>query len=258
MPTLQETARMALPLLDLTSLNESDSAADIAALCARAATPAGPVAALCVWPRHVSVARQGLLRVDLQDRVKVATVINFPTGANAPDAVVSELEAALASGADEIDLVFPYRALMAGDKQAGYRLVSRCRQALDAHCLKVILETGELKDPLLIRAASEIAIEAGADFIKTSTGKVTVNATLEAARIMLQAIADSGRAVGFKAAGGIRTTAEAGAYLDLAADLLGEHWLRPERFRFGASSLLDDLLQTLGLGSGPAGSDKGY
>lgn len=251
MPSFQEIARQTLPLLDLTSLNETDSDADILRLCARASTPAGHVAAVCVWPRHVSVARQGLARADLQAQVKVATVINFPAGDGEPDEVLLEASSALTSGADEIDLVFPYRALMAGNEGAGYQLVSRCRQALSGYILKVILETGELKDPALIRSASEIAISAGADFLKTSTGKVEVNATPEAAAIMMEAIRDSARPVGFKAAGGIRSTAEAGTYLELAADILGQSWLRPERLRFGASSLLDDLLRTLGLGAKP-------
>jgi len=258
MPPLQDIARRALPLLDLTSLNETDSDTDILRLCGRAGTSAGHVAAVCVWPHHVSVARQGLARADLQSRVKVATVINFPAGDSEADQVMLEASSTLTSGADEIDLVFPYRALLAGDERAGYRLVSRCRQALSGYTLKVILETGELKDPGLIRTAAEIAISAGADFLKTSTGKVEVNATPEAAAIMMEAIRDSTRPVGFKAAGGIRTTAEAGVYLDLAADILGESWLRPERFRFGASSLLDDLLRTLGLGAKPVDLHPGY
>lgn len=251
MPTPQDLARRVLPLLDLTSLNASDTDADILRLCARAGTAAGTVAAVCVAPQHVAIARQGLARSGLQDRVKVATVINFPAGDTPVDEVIEEARTAVTSGADEIDLVFPYRALMAGDERSGYQVVSGCRQALSGYILKVILETGELKDPGLIRTASEIAISAGADFLKTSTGKVAVNATPEAAAIMMQAIRDSGRPVGFKAAGGIRSTAEAGVYLDMALQLLGPSWLRPERFRFGASSLLDELLRTLGLGAKP-------
>lgn len=256
--SLQDSARRALPLLDLTSLNETDTAASIVRLCRRASSPVGHVAAVCVWPRHVTVARQGLDEAGLCGQVKVATVINFPTGNDNPVPVLEELASALASGADEIDLVFPYRALMAGDRRAGERLVARCRDALDGQCLKVILETGVLEDASLIRSAAEIAIEAGADFLKTSTGKVKVNATLGAARIMLEAIRDSGQAVGFKAAGGIRTTGEAAAYMDLATEIVGAAWLSPERFRFGASGLLDDLLRTLGEEAAPAAPGTGY
>ncbi len=249
MASQQDIARRILPLLDLTSLNDTDTDSDILRLCTRAGTPVGAVAAVCVAPAFVAVARQGLARARIQDKIKVATVVNFPSGEGELEEVVEEARSAITSGADEIDLVFPYRALMAGDERTGYRLISRCRQTLTGYTLKVILETGELKDPALIRTASEIAISAGADFLKTSTGKVKINATPDAAAIMMQAIHDSTRPVGFKAAGGIRTTAEAALYVDLAAEILGQSWLRPERFRFGASGLLDDLLGTLGLGA---------
>lgn len=254
----QDYARRILPLLDLTRLNDGDSDSHIHRLCARASTPAGTVAAVCVWPGFVAAARQGLARAQLQNQVKVAAVANFPDGDEDLEHVLEEVNSAVTSGADEIDLVFPYRALMAGDERAGYQLVSRCRQSLTGYTLKVILETGELKDAGLIRTAAEIAISAGADFLKTSTGKVEVNATPDAAMIMMEAIRDSTRPVGFKAAGGIRTIAEASAYLDLASDILGESWLRPERFRFGASSLLDDLLHTLGLGAKPVNLPSRY
>ena len=124
--------------------------------------------------------------------------------------------------------------------------------------MKVILETGRLRSPENIAAASRDAIAAGADFIKTSTGKTEVSATLEAAEIMLAAIARSGRRVGFKAAGGIRTTAQAGAYLALADRIMGPDWAAPESFRFGASGLLDDLLAKLGAANPPGPSEQGY
>lgn len=251
MPTQQDIAHRILPLLDLTSLNDDDTESDILRLCARAKTPVGTVAAVCLGPAHVALARQGLARANLQNRVKIATVVNFPHGQDEIDVVAEAVRSAVTSGADEIDLVFPYRALMAGDERAGYRMVSQCRQILTDYTLKVILETGELKNPELIRTASEIAIGAGADFLKTSTGKVEVNATPDAARVMMEAIRDSARPVGFKAAGGIRTTAEAAVYLDLATDILGPRWLAPDRFRFGASGLLDDLLHTLNPGTQP-------
>jgi deoxyribose-phosphate aldolase len=128
-------------------------------------------------------------------------------------------------------------------------MVEAVRAACPQACLKVILETGELKDSALIRRASELAIAGGADFIKTSTGKVAVNATLEAADIMLQAIRDSRKRVGFKPAGGIGSVADADLYLRLAETIMGPNWIMPSTFRFGASSLLDDILGVLSGGT---------
>ena len=137
---------------------------------------------------------------------------------------------------------------MFGNAQVGYDLVRACKDVCgEAVTLKVIIESGELESSVLIRLASEIAIEAGADFIKTSTGKVPVNATLEAAKIMLQVIKEKNKAIGFKAAGGVKTTQQAADYLALAEDIMGKEWISPKTFRFGASSLLGDLLATLGV-----------
>ena len=148
---------------------------------------------------------------------------------------------AIADGADEIDLVIPYKAYLAGNEACVTEMVTAVRAACPQACLKVILETGEIRDSGKIRLASELAISAGADFIKTSTGKVAVNATLEAADIMLQAIRDSRKKVGFKPAGGISTVADAALYLSLADTIMGEDWVMPSTFRFGASGLLDDI-----------------
>jgi deoxyribose-phosphate aldolase len=199
-----------------------------------------------VYPRFVGTARAALAARGIA--LPIATVTNFPGGAADPDAAARESAEAVALGADEVDVVFPYRALLAGDERAGRALVAQCRAAVGGARLKVILETGELREPALIRRASEIAIEAGADFIKTSTGKVAVNATLEAAAVMLAAIREAGRTVGFKAAGGVRTADEAFAYLALAQRELGEGYTAPATFRFGASGLLGSLLATLGHG----------
>ncbi|MDE2428701.1 MAG: deoxyribose-phosphate aldolase [Burkholderiales bacterium] len=242
--SLALAARRALSLIDLTTLNEDDTTHKVIALCHQAKTSAGNVAAMCVYPRFVPVARL-VLREQGTPEVRVATVTNFPGGDSGLEIASAETRAAIAYGADEVDVVFPYRALMAGDAQAGRELVSTCKQICGDKVLKVIIESGELKSPQLIREASLIAIAAGADFIKTSTGKVAVNATLEAAEIMLKAILESGKPCGFKAAGGVRTTQEAAAYLDLADRLMGADWVNSEHFRFGASSLLDNLLQTI-------------
>ncbi|WDD93090.1 deoxyribose-phosphate aldolase [Burkholderia sp. FERM BP-3421] len=247
---LTEAALKALHLVDLTSLNDDDTDAAIAALAAAADTPVGTPAALCVYPRFVGAARAALAARGLA--LPIATVTNFPHGAADPEAAARETAEAVALGADEIDVVFPYRALLAGDAQVGRELVAQARAASAGRCLKVILETGELREAALIRRASEIAIEAGADFIKTSTGKVAVNATLDAAAAMLAAIRDAGRPVGFKAAGGVRSAQEAAAYLALAERELGAGYTAPATFRFGASSLLASLLATLGHGVGAA------
>ncbi|GGX92300.1 deoxyribose-phosphate aldolase [Litchfieldella qijiaojingensis] len=258
MTDLQSTARQALALMDLTSLNDDDNDERITALCRQAKTPAGSPAAICIYPRFIATTRHELESLGLDGTVKIATVTNFPHGGDDVDQAVRQTREAVALGADEVDVVFPYRALMAGNVAVGQALVEACKAACGERVLKVILETGELKDPALIRQASELAIAGGADFLKTSTGKVEVNATLEAAEIMLSAIRDSGLEVGFKAAGGVRTAADAKAYLDLAAQLMGEDWLTPAHFRFGASGLLGNLLATLGVEAEARPSSGGY
>lgn len=249
-------ARNVIALLDLTSLNDDDTDARIVDLCQRALTPVGPVAAVCVYPRFVALARRTLDERGGQS-VAVATVTNFPAGTAPLDEVLEQTRQALADGADEIDVVYPWRALLAGDADSGFALVRACKAlCADRAMLKVILETGELADPALIRQASLDAIEAGADFIKTSTGKVAVNATAEAARIMLECIAASGVNVGLKPAGGLKTLADAQVYLALAEAIHGAQWISPRHLRFGASSLLDDLLQRLGAAT--KASDGGH
>jgi len=230
-----------LSLLDLTSLGEDDTPARIEALCASArAAPVLP-AALCIYPEHVGSVRRSLQGT----AVKVATVVNFPEGGSDPQRVERETRRALAAGADEIDLVLPYRALRDGDAAGARAVVRRCRTVCaDGVLLKLILETGELGTPELIRAACAIGIEEGVDFLKTSTGKVPVNATPEAAAVMLDAIAAAGGRCGFKAAGGIRTLAAAVTYLDLAEAWLGAGWADPAHFRIGASALFGELCAT--------------
>lgn len=236
-------AAKALSLLDLTDLSDTCDAAAIETLCRQANTAFGPAAAICIWPRFVTQAR-ALLGPD--SRIRIATVVNFPSGDLPVDTVVAETEQAIADGADEIDLVIPYKALIAGDEAAVRAMIVAVRAVCKPPVvLKTILETGELKDRDLIRNASHLAISSGADFIKTSTGKVAVNATLEAADIMLNAIRESGRNVGFKAAGGVRTVADASLYLNLVATIHGPDWAIPSTFRFGASGLLGDIIAVL-------------
>jgi deoxyribose-phosphate aldolase len=239
-----DAARLALRCLDLTSLKDDDSEASIAALARRANTPQGAPAALCVYPWFVPVALRELAGQGLAG-VKVATVVNFPRGESPADEVVHQTREALAAGAHEIDLVFPWRALLAGDKRAGRDLVARCKEACGGAPLKVILETGELRASWHIREASEIALDAGADFLKTSTGKVPLNATPEAVAVMLDVIHQHGGRAGLKVAGGVATLADVKQYLALAARTYGEQGLSPAMLRFGASSLLPVLLAAI-------------
>jgi len=246
MSNLKAAALKALSLIDLTTLNDSDTDKIVIALCHDAKTVVGNTAAICIYPRFIPIAKK-TLREQGTPEIKIATVTNFPHGNDDIAIAVAETKAAVAYGADEVDVVFPYRALIAGNEQLGFELVKECKEACGQILLKVIIETGELKEAHLIKRASEICIEAGADFIKTSTGKVPVNATPEAAEIMLNVIKDMGVAqrVGFKPAGGVRTAEDAKLFLDMAADILGEEWIDADHYRFGASSLLTSLLNTL-------------
>ena len=251
----KDTAQKALSLIDLTDLTDDCDAAAIEKLCAQAQTPFGTTAAICIWPRFVAQAR-GILGKG--HAVKIATVVNFPSGELTVAEVIAETKQAIADGADEIDLVIPYRDFIIGDEEAVTEMV----EAVRAVCappilLKTIVETGELKYPALIREASDLAIAAGTDFIKTSTGKVSVNATPQAAEIMLNAIKASGKPVGFKPAGGVRTVDDAAEYLALAASILGEGWATPRTFRFVASGLLADILSVLG-GQSAASAPASY
>ncbi|MCC8422133.1 deoxyribose-phosphate aldolase [Photorhabdus thracensis] len=249
MTDLTAAAQRALSLMDLTTLNDDDTDEKVTALCHQAKSPAGNTAAICIYPRFIPLARK-VLREQGTPEIRIATVTNFPHGNDDIEIAVAETCAAIAYGADDVDVVFPYRALMAGNEQIGFDIVKACKEACAEAgvLLKVIIETGELKEASLIRKAAEISIKAGADFIKTSTGKVPVNATLASAEIMIKVIHEMGvsETVGFKPAGGVRTAEEAAQYLALADRIMGDKWVDARHFRFGASSLLGSLLNTLG------------
>lgn len=226
-----------ISFLDLTSLNDYDTKESIIQLCQQAKTPFGEVAAVCVLPNFVELAASLL-----QDsNIKVATVSNFPTGTQSLPATLTQIEQAIKDGADEIDLVMPYSAYFCGEIQYTLNFIASCKSVCDQRTLKVILETGALKESEIIAAASHDVIEAGADFIKTSTGKYLIGATPRAAEIMLKAIQSSEYNVGFKAAGGIRTVDQANVYLTLAETIMGPQWLSPVVFRIGASQLLKEI-----------------
>ena len=250
--TARKNARLALACLDLTSLTDGHDTqggeADIEALCARAQGPAsrqGHVAAVCVWPRQA-----GLARSLLPPTIAVAAVANFPDGSSDTRRAVRDTAQIVSAGAQEVDVVIPYR-----DLASAPALLAAVRRECEGLLLKVIVETGELNDEALILQACRIALDAGADFLKTSTGKRPVAATPAAARLLLAAIATDPQArgrVGFKPAGGIRTVADAALYLQLTADMLGQDALTPARFRIGASGLLNDIEAVLAGAARPA------
>lgn len=243
-PTSADAERV-ISMIDLTDLSDDRSAAGIDALVDIAVRYG--TAAVCVWPEYVAdcVARRG------DAGIQVATVVNFPSGGDAVDEVCQLARQVLGDGADEVDLVMPYRAFMSGDLALCEQMIHDVRDVVhgaDRH-LKVILETGELDGDATVRGAADLAIRCGADFIKTSTGKTPVGATVEAVETMVDAIADTvdrgGATVGIKPSGGIRTVADAVELLDVAERRLGAGWATPTTFRFGASSLLDDALRVV-------------
>ncbi len=235
------TARRILPLLDLTSLRGDESEAEIRELCARAVGHG--VAAVCIDPRYLEIAGAVLAG----SGVRLATVANFPEGGDDPMAVAKEVRRAVAAGADEVDVVAPLEAVGAGDVELAGELVTLCREAAGPGIpLKLILETGWLAAPDRITAVARAAVMAGVDFLKTSTGKREPGATLEAAALLLGVVVEAGGRVGLKLAGGIRALEDAAPYLALVDRVMGEDWATPRHLRFGASRLLDDLLERLG------------
>jgi len=243
---------LAVRCCDLTTLEGQDSPGKIRQLASKAMRPSPTdpsvphVAALCVYPRLVAPAAAALKNSGV---VVASVATGFPSGQTPLDLRLLEIERAVADGADEIDTVISRGAFLAGDDQTVFdEIVASKRACGDAH-LKVTLETGELGSYDRIRKASLIAMAAGADFIKTSTGKIPVAATLPTCLVMAEAIRDfvdvTGTEVGLKVAGGIRNSKEAIRYLVVIHETLGDEWLTPDRFRFGASSLLNDLLMQI-------------
>ena len=243
---------LAIRMMDLTTLEGADTPGKVRAMCAKAQTPdpgdpsIPPVAAVCIYPSLVGVARRALRG----STVKVASVATaFPSGQAPLEVKLADVRAAVDAGADEIDMVIDRGAFLSGRLGHVYEEVVAVKEACgDAH-LKVILETGELGTYDAVRRASLVAIAGGADFIKTSTGKVAPAATLPVTLCMLEVIRDvheeTGLVVGMKPAGGIRTAKQAIQYLCVLHETLGMDWMTPDLFRFGASSLLNDVLLQL-------------
>jgi deoxyribose-phosphate aldolase len=239
-------------MTDLTTLEGSDTPGKVAFLCRKAMQPFHPryqvpnCAAVCVYPNLVRIAKKFLEH----STVKVASVATaFPAGLMPAKLKLQEVRAAVRDGADEIDMVINRANFLAAEYERVFDQIAATKQACGAAHLKVILETGELQTYDNVRLASEIAMRAGADFIKTSTGKILPAATMPVTLVMLEAIRDffyeTGIRIGMKPAGGIRTAKEALAYLVMLKETLGVAWLTPDLFRFGASTLLNDVLMQL-------------
>jgi deoxyribose-phosphate aldolase len=265
----QQAAAIVMACLDLTDLNTTSSEAAIDTLCAKArgTVDLPPVAAVCVWPRLVAHARQ-----QLPWHIGVAAVVNFPLGQQNLSEVLAEVEQIAESGGQEVDCVLPHQALCgvtaltdadAPALVAASQLLQAVRRASPGLLLKVILETGELPSPERVAQLSQLALDAGADFIKTSTGKTPHGASLPAATAMLRVLLAQGRALppgasavlGFKPSGGLRTLADVWPYALAVQQALGPYAVNPRRFRVGASSLWDDLAAVLqGQARVPAGA----
>ncbi len=243
---------LAIRTTDLTTLEGSDTPGKVAALCSKAVRPdpSNPsipsCAAICVYPNLVPTARERLRGTGV---LVAAVATGFPSGQYPTQIKVADVRSAVELGADEIDMVIDRGAFLSGRYAKVYDEVVRVKEACgDAH-LKVILETGELGTYDNVRRATLLAIAGGADFVKTSTGKISPAATLPVALCMLEAVrdvhAETGRRVGFKAAGGVRQAKQAIQHLVLVHETLGPEWLTPELYRLGASSLLNDILMQL-------------
>lgn len=244
--------RMVVSMTDLTTLEGKDSPGKVRGLCRKAIQPGAAlnsvpaVAAVCVYPSYVELAKECVAGTGVQV-ASVATA--FPSGQAPLDLRLEEVRRVVEAGADEVDMVISRGALLAGRRDQVSEEIRAIKEACGPAHLKVILETGELETYDLVRSASDLAIEAGADFIKTSTGKVAPAATMGVTLVMLEAIRDhysaTGVRIGMKPAGGIRTAKEALHYLVMVKETLGDAWLCPKLFRFGASSLLNDVLLQL-------------
>ena len=245
--------KMAVSMVDLSALEGKDTPGKVAYLCRKALQPADPkyhvpsCAAVCIYPNMVKYARKFL---GDNSPVHVASVATgFPSGQFPLPTKLNEVRRAVADGADEIDMVINRCAFLAGDHAKMFDEIAATKEACGPAHLKVILETGELVTYDNVRLASEIAMQAGADFIKTSTGKVSPAATMPVTLVMLEAIRDhffaTGIRIGMKPAGGIRNSKMALHYLVMVKETLGDDWLTPGRFRFGASTLLNDVLMQI-------------
>lgn len=229
-----------LSCLDYTDLTDPHSKQAALALCQNAVNEEEKVAALCVWPEFVTHVSDFCLK----NNIELATVVNFPKGEKSLAEIDKEIYAALKEGVTEIDAVIPYKTIISGKSQDITEFVRHLKSRLPSSVpLKLILETGAFEDKTLLRKMCDQAIAAGANMLKTSTGKTKKGASLEAVKIMAQAIKDSGKKIGIKVSGGVKTKAQAEDYMNICADILGQDFINPLTFRIGTSSLLATLLK---------------
>lgn len=227
-----------ISLLDLTSLNEDDDQETILHLCEKAQVPFHPVAAVCIHPQFIPIAKKELH----QTGISIATVVNFPSGKEDLIQVLKTIDDAQKMGANEIDIVFPYQTYWQGDRTC-FTFVSQCRKAINPQTrIKVILESGEWRDQHALYDACIELLMLNIDFLKTSTGKSQQGATLPACETIITAIEASKTKTGIKLSGGIRTYQQVKDYLCIIENVKGAAWITPNHVRFGASQLLDDLL----------------
>ena len=224
-------------LIDLTSLPANLADTSVESLAVQANTAFGPVAAVCLYPEWVAAIKKQLLDIP------VATVCNFPGGEQPLDQTLSQIKDCIALGADEIDVVLPYAKLLQGNQPYCFDFIKQCKEACGDVTLKVIIESGALLTPDYINQACELVIAAGADFIKTSTGKIEKGASLEAVATIVESIKRNPQAkVGVKISGGVRDYNTANQYMDLIEQQMGAEWINSNTVRIGASSLLTDVL----------------
>jgi deoxyribose-phosphate aldolase len=247
-----QALELALSMIDLTTLEGMDTPGKVIQLCQKAKEPCAGlphlpvVAAVCVYPKMVGIAQKALRNTN----IKIASVATaFPSGMSTLEAKLEEAQKAVEDGADEVDMVISRGEFLKGNYGFVYDEIAAVKEACGEAHLKVILETGELQTYENIRKASDLAMHAGADFIKTSTGKLKPAATQPVTLVMLEAIRDhyydTGQKIGMKPAGGIRKAKQVLQYLVLVRETLGTDWLTPEYFRFGANSLVNDLLMQI-------------
>ncbi len=223
-----------ISLIDLTRLQEPDTVDQVVAFCTQAQNPIGPVAAVCVYPEFIAPVKQAIA-------IRVATVANFPSGDHPLPETLACIATSLQNGADEIDVVMPYRKLIAGDIQFVDAYLSACRNATPDVTLKIIIESGALSPQLMTQATSLVAA-CDADFVKTSTGKMQPGASLDAVETILQTLSNRANPPGIKISGGVREKQQALDYLKLIAHYMGQEWINPQHVRLGASQLLSAIL----------------
>jgi len=247
-----QSMKLALSMIDLTTLEGKDTEGKVKQMCYKAAhlhdeiKNLPTVAAVCVYPTFVKIAKQSLKGTN----IKVASVATgFPSGQTTTEVKIADTKFAVDNGADEVDMVISRGEFLEGNYNYVFDEIAKVKESCASARLKVILETGELSSLDNVRKASEIAMHSGADFIKTSTGKISPAATMPVTLVMLEAIRDfyysTGKMIGMKPAGGISTAKNALQYLVMVKETLGNDWLSNEWFRFGASSLANDLLMQI-------------